>query len=255
MNILLWIRYKGTHFAGFQVQPNGRTVCAVLQDAMEAALGCRPDVKGCSRTDSGVHALRFALSFRYDGSVPLQKLVPALNARLPADVRAIEAQAVPEDFHARYAAHTKTYCYRIRNHRIDDPFELETCHRIGSPLDLGAMQEAAEGFLGRHDFSALCAAGSSAAAHGDTVRTITACRVERQGPMITITVQADGYLYNMVRILAGTLVEAGRGKLDPAAVPALLESRDRRRAGPTLPARGLFLVDVDYPRIPSADRT
>uniref|UniRef100_UPI004028C70E tRNA pseudouridine synthase A n=1 Tax=Gemmiger formicilis TaxID=745368 RepID=UPI004028C70E len=175
MNYLLWISYKGTRYAGFQVQPNAPTVCAVLQDAMQAVFGCRPDVKGCSRTDAGVHARRFALSFCYTGKVPMQKIVPALNAHLPPDIRALEIWPVAENFHARYAAHAKTYRYYILNARVDDPFTYDTCHRVGAALNLAAMQAAAAQFIGTHDFSALCASGSSAAAHGDTVRTITNC--------------------------------------------------------------------------------
>lgn len=249
MNVLLWLTYKGTAYAGFQVQPNGRTVCAVLQDAIEAVLGSRPDVKGCSRTDAGVHARRFALSFRYVGSPPPEKLPAALNAHLPPDVRALAAQPVPEAFHARYAAHAKTYRYWILNSRTDDPFTAGLCYRVPAPLDVAAMQAAAARFAGTHDFTSLCAAGSSAAAHGDTVRTVAACTVQRaaqDGRYLAVTVTADGYLYNMVRILAGTLVEVGRGKLAPGAVPAILAGRDRGLAGPTLPAKGLFLWDVTY---------
>ena len=238
MTYLLWISYKGTNYAGFQVQPNAPTVCAVLQDAMQAVLGQRPDVKGCSRTDAGVHARRFALSFCYTGRVPMQKLVPALNAHLPPDIRAVDA---------RYAAHAKTYHYYLLNARVDDPFLFDTCHRIWPALDLAAMQAAAAKFVGTHDFSALCASGSSAAAHGDTVRTITDCTVVQIGDLFTISVTADGYLYNMVRILAGTLVQAGLHKRTPDSIPSLLESRDRKQAGPTLPAKGLFLERVDYP--------
>ena len=201
MNILLWLAYKGTNYSGFQVQPNGVTVCAVVQDAMQSVFGTRPDVKGCSRTDAGVHARRFALNFHY----------------------------------------------RLRCSAVDDPFDYETCHRVNGPLDLAAMQAAAAHFVGRHDFLALCASGSSAAAHGDTVRTITACTVQQDGELYTLSVTADGYLYNMVRILAGTVLQAGLGKMNPAAVPALLQSRNRGQAGPTLPARGLFLWDVQYP--------
>ena len=229
MTYLLWISYKGTNYAGFQVQPNAPTVCAVLQDAMQAVLGQRPDVKGCSRTDAGVHARRFALSFCYTGRVPMQKLVPALNAHLPPDIRAVDIQPVPD------------------NARVDDPFLFDTCHRIWPALDLAAMQATAAQFVGTHDFSALCASGSSAAAHGDTVRTITDCTVIQSGDLFTISVTADGYLYNMVRILAGTLVQAGLHKRTPDSIPPLLESRDRKQAGPTLPAKGLFLERVDYP--------
>lgn len=250
MTCLLWIAYKGTGYAGFQVQPNAPTVCAALQDAMQAALGQRPDVKGCSRTDAGVHARRFALSFCYTGSVPMRRLVPALNAHLPPDIRALAVQPVAEGFHARYAAHAKTYCYYILNARVDDPFTSEICHRVPQPLDLAAMQAAAAQFTGTHDFMALCASGSGAAAHGDTVRTVTCCTVGRTGRRFTVTVTADGYLYNMVRILAGTIVEAGLHKRTPESIPALLQSRDRRLAGPTLPAKGLFLERVDYPGLP-----
>ena len=220
MTYLLWIAYKGTNYGGFQVQPNAPTVCAAVQDAMQRVLGCRPDVKGCSRTDAGVHARRFALSFCYTGKVPAEKMVQAFNA--------------------------KTYRYYILNARVDDPFTFDTCCRIGPELDVAAMQAAAEQFVGTHDFLALCASGSSVAAHGDTVRTITRCTVERAGDRVTITVTADGYLYNMVRILSGTLVEAGLHKRTPESIPALLASRDRRQAGQTLPAKGLFLEDVAY---------
>lgn len=249
MTYLLWIAYKGTNYGGFQVQPNAPTVCAAVQDAMQRVLGCRPDVKGCSRTDAGVHARRFALSFCYTGKVPAEKMVQAFNAHLPPDIRALEIWPVTENFHARYAAHAKTYRYYILNARVDDPFTFDTCCRIGPELDVAAMQAAAEQFVGTHDFLALCASGSSVAAHGDTVRTITRCTVERAGDRVTITVTADGYLYNMVRILAGTLVEAGLHKRTPESIPALLASRDRRQAGQTLPAKGLFLEDVAYPEL------
>ena len=249
MTYLLWIAYKGTNYGGFQVQPNAPTVCAAVQDAMQRVLGCRPDVKGCSRTDAGVHARRFALSFCYTGKVPAEKMVQAFNAHLPPDIRALEIWPVAENFHARYAAHAKTYRYYILNARVDDPFTFDTCCRIGPEQDVAAMQAAAERFVGTHDFLALCASGSSVAAHGDTVRTITRCTVERAGDRVTITVTADGYLYNMVRILAGTLVEAGLHKRTPESIPALLASRDRRRAGQTLPAKGLFLEDVAYPEL------
>ena len=179
----------------------------------------------------------------------MAKLVPALNAHLPPDIRAVDIRPVPDDFHARYAAHAKTYHYYILNARVDDPFTFDTCYRVGPPLDVAAMQAAAKQFVGTHDFSALCASGSSAAAHGDTVRTITDCTVIQSGNQIVISVTADGYLYNMVRILAGTLVDAGLHKRTPENIPALLESRDRRQAGPTLPAKGLFLEKVEYPRL------
>ena len=246
MTWLLTLAFDGTEYCGFQVQPNGRSVAAAFQDALQAVIGRRPDIKGCSRTDAGVHALGFALSFEAELGIPPAKLPLALNTKLPRDIRVLRAERVPDGFHARYAAHTKTYLYRIHNSPIDSPFEERYYCRIPGRLDEGRMQRAAGHFVGRHDFLTLCAAHSSAAAHGDTVRTITACGAERHGDTVEITVTADGYLYNMVRILAGTLCEAGAGRLDPEAVPAILASRDRRLAGPTLPAKGLFLHHVDY---------
>ena len=247
MNILLDLSYDGTNFCGFQVQKNGVSVCETVQNALEALFGARPDVKGCGRTDAGVHALHYALNFWAETSIPVEKLPLALNRHLPDTVRVNEARQVPEKFHARYSAHTKTYVYRIWNSPVESPFEAAYHHRVSAPLNAEAMDKAAVKFVGKHDFLSLCSAGSSVAAKGDTVRTISACKVERQGPLVTVTVTADGYLYNMVRILAGTLVEAGRGALDPDAVPAILAGRDRSLAGPTLPAKGLFLKQVDYP--------
>ena len=212
----------------------------VLTDALEQLL------KPLGKLHFPVHALGFKLNFHADTRIPAAKLPLALNQHLPPDIRVLDAQVVPEDFHARYAAHTKTYLYRIHNHPIDSPFDAAYYTRVPRHLDEARMQAAAQQFVGRHDFLALCAAGSSAAAHGDTVRTITDCHVTRKGDEIDIEVTADGYLYNMVRILAGTLCEAGAGRLDPAEIPAILESRDRSRAGPTLPAKGLFLKCVEY---------
>ena len=246
MNILLTLAYDGTNYSGFQVQPNGTTVAAVFQDAMQAVLGSRPDIKGCSRTDAGVHAEGFVLNFHTELKMPVEKLPLALNFHLPPDIRVLAARIVPEDFHARYSAHTKTYRYRIRNSAVDSPFESKYMHRIPRKLDDARMNEAAAHFVGTHDFIALCAAGSSAAAHGDTVRTITDCHVTRTGDEVTISVTADGYLYNMVRILAGTLCEVGAGRMSPDAIPAILESKNRKAAGPTLPAKGLVLQQVHY---------
>mgnify|MGYP002283557308 CR=1 FL=1 len=220
MNYLLILSYDGTNYCGFQVQPNGRSVAQTFQDGLEAVLGTRPDIKGCSRTDAGVHGLGFALNFHADTRIPPEKLPLALNQHLPPDIRVLSARIVPEDFHARYAAHTKTYLYRIHNSPIDSPFDAKYYTRVPRRLAEAEMQQAA--------------------------RTISDCIVVRKGDELEITVTADGYLYNMVRILAGTLCEAGAGRLDPEAVPAILASRDRSKAGPTLPAQGLFLKCVNY---------
>mgnify|MGYP000454631611 FL=1 len=250
MNYKMILQYDGTRYNGWQKQGNtDNTIQGKLETLLSRIAGEPVEIHGAGRTDAGVHARRFALSFCYTGKVPMQKIVPALNAHLPPDIRAVDIRSVPDGFHARYAAHAKTYRYYILNARVDDPFTYDTCHRVGAALNLAAMQAAAAQFIGTHDFSALCASGSSAAAHGDTVRTITDCTVVQSGDLFTISVTADGYLYNMVRILAGTLVDAGLGKRTPESIPTLLESGDRRRAGPTLPAKGLFLEKVDYPEL------
>ncbi len=261
MNYLITLAYDGTNYCGYQVQPNGRSIAQTFQDALQAVVGTRPDTKGCSRTDAGVHARGFALNFHLENGLnfPLQKLPLALNAHLPADIRVLSACAVPEDFHARYAAHTKTYHYRIRNGAADSPFDARFTTKINRPLGLAKMQAAAKDFIGTYDCISLCAAGSSAAAHGDTVRTITDCSVLQDATdpeILTISITANGYLYNMVRIVAGTLVEIGQGKRAADSVPAILASKNRQNAGQTLAAKGLSLWAVHYPQdvlIPSAE--
>ncbi len=247
MNILLTLQFDGTAYCGFQVQKNGCSVCETVQNALEAVLGVRPPVKGCGRTDAGVHALGYALNFHADSHIPPKKLPLALNSRLPADIRVLRAQPVPEGFHARYSARTKTYLYRIRLGVVDSPFDAAYYYRLPGPLDLAAMQRAAEDVCGTHDFLAFCSAGSEVAARGDTVRTVTACTVRQKGDTLMITVTANGYLYNMARILAGTLVRVGQGRIPPNGIPAIIQGRSRAAAGPTLPAKGLFLQEVFYP--------
>ena len=240
------IAYDGTRFFGWEHQPDKETIQGKLEAVLERLQGHPVDLIGAGRTDAGVHALGFALNFHAETRIPPEKLPLAINQHLPPDIRVLCARVVPEEFHARYAAHTKTYLYRIHNHPIDSPFDEKYYTRVPRRLDVDAMQRAAEQFVGKHDFLALCAAGSSAAAHGDTVRTITDCHVTRKGDEVDIEVTADGYLYNMVRILAGTLCEVGAGRMQPDAIPGILASRDRSQAGPTLPAKGLFLEKVDY---------
>ncbi len=253
MNYLVTLAYDGTAYCGYQVQPNGRSIAAAFQDALQAVVGCRPDTKGCSRTDAGVHAQGFALNFRLEQGLkfPLSKLPLALNAHLPLDIRVLRAQQVPEAFHARYAAHTKTYHYRIRNSAVDSPFDAKFTTKINRPLNVAAMQRAAHDFIGTYDCISLCASGSSAAAHGDTVRTITDCHVTQDAQdreILTISITANGYLYNMVRIVAGTLVEIGEGRRAADSILATLASKDRQAAGQTLAAKGLSLVAVHYPQ-------
>lgn len=243
MNFLITLAFDGTAYHGFQVQKNGNTVCQTFQDALEQLFGVRYDVKGCSRTDSGVHALGFELNFHAKTSIPAEKLPLALNRFLPPDIRVLHARQVSDEFHARYSAHSKEYLYRIRNSGIDSPFDKQYCWRCTQPLDAEKMNQAAQLLVGKHDFSAFMSAGSSIV---DTVRTIYRFSVKREGEMVCCTVEADGYLYNMVRILCGTLVEIGYGKMQPDQITKALASGNRQDAGITLPAQGLFLSKVCY---------
>lgn len=245
MNYLMEIAFNGGAYHGFQVQKNAVSVCAVLQDAMEKVLGDRPDVKGCSRTDSGVHARGYCVNFHHTIQVPLQKIPLAFNRFLPPDIRVKKVVEVPEDFHARYASTGKEYHYVILNGSVDDPFCTGQYYRLYPRLDEQAMNRAARYLIGRHDFAAFMSAGSDIE---DTVRTVTMLEVARDEDWVVMRIAADGFLYNMVRIIAGTLVRAGLGKTQPEEVERILLSKDRGQAGDTMPAKGLFLHKVFYPQ-------
>jgi tRNA pseudouridine38-40 synthase len=240
----LTLEYDGAGFAGWQVQPGGRrTVQGVLGAALERVVGhpCRP--VGASRTDAGVHAEGQVASVELATGLDADRLRRALNGVLPRDVAVVEAARAAPDFHARSAARSKLYRYRIWNGASPSPLRAARSHRVFTPLDLGAMRRAASHLLGRHDFRSFRAAR---AAPGSTLRTLG--RVDLEGESrgeVRIWVEGDAFLRHMVRILAGTLVEVGIGRRDPDAMPALLAAGDRAQAGPTAPARGLCLVRVD----------
>lgn len=244
MNILTTLSFDGTCYSGFQVQKNAPTVCETFQDALEAVLGQRVPVIGCSRTDSGVHAKAFCLNFHAEPRFLLERMPLALNAHLPQDIRVMSARQVPDGFHARYSAAGKEYRYHIRRGWVDSPFTQPYCWRVSAALDLDAMEQAAQLLVGRHDFSAFMSAGSSVQ---DTVRTVFEVRLEEQGEYLTLIIRADGYLYNMVRIIVGTLVQVGVGDLSAGSVQQALDTGCRSLAGPTAPAKGLFLAQVFYP--------
>ena len=241
--LLITLRYDGTAYHGWQVQPNGVTVQQVLQDAVEAVTGVRAGITGCSRTDAGVHADMFCCAL--DTASPLRgdKLASALNFHLPRDIAVYNVREVAADFHPRYHARGKRYIYCIWNgsqrHPVYDRYAL---HRK-QPLDETLLSRAAADYIGMHDFAAFCAAGSDVQ---DTVRTVRDCRVERQGDLVVFSVEADGFLYNMVRIMVGTLLEIADGRLAADAIPTILASGDRANAGPTAPAKGLCLQQVFY---------
>ncbi len=254
MKILLKIRYLGTAYCGYQVQPNGVTVQKRLNEATEALFGYPCDVVGCSRTDSGVHANEFCVTVAKKGrehletAIPAERIPLALSAHLPPDISAFEALWVSSAFHPRYDVSEKEYLYRIYNHPVRSPFEEgRALHlpRIVTSRDLSRMQEAAEKLIGTHDFASYMAQGSKIT---DTVRTITASEITREGDLILYRVSANGFLYNMVRILTGTLLAVAEGNLEPDDIPRITEARDRRMAGSTVSAEGLYLNRVSYPK-------
>lgn len=244
-NLLITIRYDGRRYHGFQVQAAGvPTVASAFQDAEEKVFGGRFPIKGCSRTDAGVHANRFCLSLLTESRIPAGRVVPALNANLPPDIAAIDCREVPLDFHARYSAAGKRYLYKIWNHPVRNPFWEGLALHEPRPLDLERLGRAARCFLGTHDFCGFSNAGGSVT---DTVRTLTELTFRREGELVVLSVCGDGFLYNMVRILTGTLLEVARGRIREEELPAVLASKDRSRAGVTVPACGLYLDEVFYP--------
>ena len=240
---MLTIQYIGTHYHGWQVQPNAVTVQELVQDAIEKVTGVRSPLTGCSRTDAGVHAEMFCCVTDTESPIAEEKMVAALNAWLPPDVAVAACREVAADFHPRYDARGKQYQYRIWNRPARNPFLEGRVLHCRRRLDVETMHRAAQQFLGRHDFSAFCAAGSEVE---DRVRTVTEARVSEQDGMVTFTVAADGFLYNMVRIMTGTLLDIESGRLTEDSIQTALQSPDRAAAGHTAPACGLYLTQVYY---------
>ena len=241
--VCLTIQYDGTAYHGWQVQPNGITVQQTLQDAIEAVTGTRAPLTGCSRTDAGVHAHRFYCTTSAPAKLPPKQFVKALNANLPQDIAVLDAAVVSNDFHPRYSATKKQYVYCIWNGQTRNPFWQRYSLYVRNRLDEEIMNRAAQCFVGTHNFSAFCSAGSEVE---DKVRTIYRAEVTREGDLLRFTVEGNGFLYNMVRIMVGTLLSVENGKLTTQNIIEALESGDRNLVGPTAPPCGLFLNDVTY---------
>jgi tRNA pseudouridine38-40 synthase len=248
--IRLIIAYDGTDFAGWQIQNNAVTVEGVLTNALRSLLQEEVQVIGASRTDSGVHARGNVAVFDTETRIPPEKIAIALNQRLPETVRVQKSEEVPADFHPRYCDSVKTYEYTILNTKIQIPTEQRYSYHVYHKLDLDKMREAANMLIGTHDFSAFCSAGSQVKSK---VRTIYDVTLEEQklpygngGRKILIRISGNGFLYNMVRIIAGTLVEVGQGRRSADMVKAALEGNDRSMAGPTSPPQGLMLMEIKY---------
>jgi tRNA pseudouridine38-40 synthase len=242
-NIKLTLCYDGTDFHGWQRQPGPRTVQQVLEEALERLTGVRPTTTASGRTDAGVHALGQVVHFLTGSRHATDTFVRALNALLPRDVRVLEASEMPQSFHATLDAKSKRYRYVIDNARIASPFQLRYSWHVPHPLDTAAMGDAATSLLGRHDFRSFETDWPN---RMSSVRTILDLAVERRGESVTIEVEADGFLYNMVRSIAGTLVLVGAGKRPVSWVADVLAAESRVEAGPTAPPQGLFLVVVRY---------
>lgn len=241
--IKLVVAYDGTAYHGWQVQPGADTIEGELNKALSALLQEDIQVVGASRTDSGVHALCNVAVFDTDTRIPAQKLAYALNQRLPEDIRIQESREVAADFHPRHCESQKTYEYRILNREFPIPTKRLYAYFTYVPLDVERMQEAAAYLMGEHDFKSFCA---TAAVVETTVRKVNSVTVEKEGEEIVLRICGNGFLYNMVRIIAGTLMEVGRGSMEPEKIREILEAKDRAAAGPTAPACGLTLVKYEF---------
>ncbi|MCL1863889.1 MAG: tRNA pseudouridine(38-40) synthase TruA [Defluviitaleaceae bacterium] len=250
MQILLTISYDGTNYAGWQRQENAVAVQEKIEDALTSLLYTahpferKATVKACSRTDAGVHALGQRASFFADDlKIPLDKLPIVINGLLPQDISVIKAEEVSDDFNPQFDAKQKTYIYNYYNSPFPNPLLSRYSAFVPEKLNITAMQKAAKTFVGKHDFAAFCATGGSAKT---TVREIFSCFVVQKGEAIEMCITGSGFLYNMVRIIAGTVLYSGLGKISPDDIGSIIYLRDRRRAGKTMPPQGLVLAQVKY---------
>lgn len=242
--IKLVVAYDGTNYCGWQVQPNGETIEGVLNRELSSLLGEDIKVTGASRTDSGVHSLGNVAVFDTDTRIPPEKISYALNIRLPEDIVVQDSCEVAPDFHPRHCNSRKTYEYRILNRRFAMPTRRLDTYFYHRPLDVERMQQAARYLKGTHDFKSFCSVNTVVE---DTVRTIYTLQVIKDADdIITIRVQGSGFLYNMVRILAGTLIQVGIGAMEPEEMTEILEAKDRSASGPTAPAQGLTMMGIEF---------
>lgn len=253
--VRLIVSYDGTNYCGWQSQNNGVAVQDVLNQHLSKLLGEEIETIGASRTDAGVHAYGNAAVFDTNHRMPAEKISYAMNARLPEDIRIQRSEEVPEDFHPRYCTSVKTYEYKILNRHMMIPTMRNYTHFTYVPLDVDLMRQGAQHLIGEHDFKSFCGAGAQVKT---TVREVLDVQIFTEpvlrglsenmtdGTLITLRIKGKGFLYNMVRIIAGTLMEVGRGKYSPDSVADILAACDREAAGPTAPARGLALVGIEY---------
>lgn len=243
MNYLLTLSFDGSLYHGWQIQNNAVSVQQRVQEAVSSLFDTQLAVTGCSRTDTGVHANTFCCNFRTDKSIPEAKIISGMNAYLPDSIAVRCCRTVPETFHARYDCTAKEYRYIILNSNVRDPFNVGRVLLYKYPLDALMLNEQAQDYLGEHDFSAFMASGSGVKS---TVRTVYGCSVERTDREVVFTVRANGFLYNMVRIMVGTLLDISSGKIEQGKIKDIILSCDRSNAGATAAAEGLYLNRVWY---------
>ena len=242
-NYKLILAYDGTPYHGWQMQDNAITVQQCLSEAIERIFGERCTIYGSSRTDKGVHAERFCCNFKTEKDRDCEKIAYGLNAVLPESICVLECGRADEAFNARFDAKGKQYIYKIWNSRRRNPFMIDKALHYPLPIDDKLLNEQAKDYIGTHDFSAFCAAGATTLSN---VRTIFDCSVEREGDLVIFRVKGDGFLYNMVRIMVGTLLDINSGKIEKGSIPAIIESKSRFSAGVTAKAHGLYLAEVYY---------
>ena len=248
-NLLITISYDGKCFHGWQIQQNAYTVQEAFQNALAKIIGDDFDLKGCSRTDSGVHANMYCLSVKTAHPIPAQRLKAALNRWLPLSIAVMDCVEVDNSFHARYSCKSKEYIYKIWNSEVRNPFLDGYALHYRYKIDENLLNSAAQAYLGSHDvgthdFTSFCTQDSREP--GDMTRTVKHFSVTRDGEMVTMKVEADGFLYNMVRIMVGTLLRVQQGKIKPDEIHSIIEKKDRSYAGPTAQACGLYLNKVNY---------
>ena len=243
-NFKLTISYDGRQFHGWQIQNNAMTVQEAFQTALSKIIGDDFDLKGCSRTDSGVHANMYCISLKTSHPIADVRLKAALNRWLPLSIAVLDCEEADIDFHARYSCTSKEYIYKIWNTEVRNPFLDGYALHYRYKLDEDMLNSAAQAYVGTHDFTSFCTLDSRE--KGDMTRTVKAFSVTREGNLVTMKVEADGFLYNMVRILTGTLIEVGRGEKMAESIEGILEAKERSSAGFTVPARGLTLSEVRY---------
>lgn len=243
MRYAVTIQYLGTAYCGWQNQKNGVSVQSVLEKAFTTLFNKKTAIYGSGRTDAGVHALGQVAHFDADTPIPAEKISFVVNTLLPDDIKVIKCIEVNKDFHARFSATQKTYIYRLYISPHINPLKMQTSQNIPVPLDVEAMRIAGSYIEGEHDFKCFSATGSKVK---DTVRIVYKIKIEENGEDISIEVTGNGFLYNMVRIIAGTLVDVGKGKINAEDIPSIILSGDRKRAGKTLSANGLCLKEVKY---------